>query len=455
VTEAADPLLGTELDDRYRVVAPLGEGGMGAVYRGEHLAIGRAVAIKVLNPLLATSNGFAQRFEREAQAAGRLQHPNCVPVTDFGRTADGTSYLVMDLVEGRGLGEIIAADKPLDPPRALRIARHVLRGLGHAHASNVVHRDIKPDNIIVESHEDGELARVLDFGIAKLREGEGDKLTQAGTAIGTPSYLSPEQAVGGDIDHRCDLYSTAVVLFEMLTGSVPYTADTPLKVLTKHATAPLPALSDVAPHLADVPDLEALLRRGMAKDPDDRFMSAAEFVQAIDSCLRQLGEQLTPLPLAMPATPSVTTGTPLPMPATPTTGSLPASTPHSATALHTAEMTATGPAIAGARKKRGPIGWVLVAISISAIIGVISVGLARDGGGSIDDVIDELQNGKTCEDRRKAVEKLRAIGDPKAIPALRKARRRMRGGVAGFGSKNTNACLQKLAKETIKELKSR
>jgi serine/threonine protein kinase len=188
---AEDAILGSELDARYRVIEVLGAGGMGTVYRGEHIAIGRGVAIKILNPLLASSEGFARRFEREAKAAGRLQHPNCVPVTDFGQAADGTSYLVMDLVDGRSLSEILDEEGPLDPVRALRLARHTLRGLGHAHSCQIVHRDIKPDNIMVERHADGELARVLDFGIAKLREGDGEQLTQAGVTIGTPSYLSP------------------------------------------------------------------------------------------------------------------------------------------------------------------------------------------------------------------------------------------------------------------------
>ena len=187
----AEDLVGQVVESRYRVEEMLGRGGMGVVYRGRHIAIDRAVAIKVLNPTLSTASEMVQRFEREARAAGKLDHPNCVPVIDFGTMPNGTLFLVMEHVSGQSLATLLGSEGSLHPKRALAITRHVLRGLGHAHSLGIVHRDIKPDNVMVVARDDEpDFARVLDFGIAQLRDaGGGERLTQAGVAVGTPIYF--------------------------------------------------------------------------------------------------------------------------------------------------------------------------------------------------------------------------------------------------------------------------
>ncbi|MBP6843904.1 MAG: serine/threonine protein kinase, partial [Kofleriaceae bacterium] len=193
------------IDGRYRLDALLGKGGMGVVYRGEHVAIRRAVAVKLLHPTLAAMPELRSRFEREAIAIGRIDHPNCVDVSDFGKLEDGSLFLVMELLDGRSLGDLMDADAPIAPHRALAILRHVLSGLGHAHAAGIVHRDVKPENVyLVPKDGDPDFAKILDFGIAKVIGGgeidDGVKLTQAGVAFGTPIYMSPEQAIGNPLD---------------------------------------------------------------------------------------------------------------------------------------------------------------------------------------------------------------------------------------------------------------
>jgi len=471
----AQALLGSELDGRYRIISPLGEGGMGAVFLGEHILIGRQVAIKVLNPELAKSEDFLARFQREAIAAGRLDHPNCVPVTDSGSLADGTAYLVMELVSGKSLGAMLEEEGPgLDPIRALRILRHTLRGLGHAHNVGIVHRDIKPDNIMLSAREnDSDFARVLDFGIAKLRDDdskEKEALTQAGMAVGTPAYLSPEQALGDTIDHRSDLYSCAVVLFDMLCGRAPFVADQPMGVLMKHATADAPHLWDVAPHLQDLPSLDALVQRGLAKERDDRFQDADEFVAAIDQELLALGSQLTPPP-GMQRTPPPemlqrlgTVDTGLASVQRPTTSPTIGNDPTGLSTMAQANPTMPGmhPPNTATRLRQVLMAAILIGVIVTAVVVATRAGNQGQAtltpGVNVDAVLNtyqqQLRNGTTCEDRLQAVEQLHALGDKRAIPSLRKARRRMRGGLLGIGKKNTNRCLSKAAKQAIAELQN-
>ncbi len=271
------------------MVGLLGTGGMGAVYRAEHLGIHRPVAIKVLQPDFANDANFAARFEREAQAAGRMQHPNCVAVSDFGKLDDGSLYLVMELAEGVILADVLAREGALEVRRALKIIRHILKALGHVHALSVVHRDVKPDNVIlVETPEEPEFAKLLDFGIAKIvgenAAGEQSALTTKGTTVGTPHYLSPEQALGRPIDARADFYSTTAMLFELLTAVPPYDAANPLNVLRMHVSNEIPKLGSVVGWQVP-PALEDLLAKGLAKKPDDRFFNATEYIRAIDDLL--------------------------------------------------------------------------------------------------------------------------------------------------------------------------
>src|SRR6476646_8992771 len=236
--ESAILAIGSLLDGRYRVDAILGTGGMGRVYKAEHTGIGRAVAIKVLHARLGGSKEAEQRFKREAHASGRLDHPNIVGVSDFGVLGDGSLYLVMEALEGEPLGKRLDREKRIPWPEALSIIRAVLAGLRHAHDKGVVHRDIKPDNIFLAKKDGETIVKILDFGIAKLYAGNADDpaTTRAGLTVGTPAYLSPEQAVGGQITGASDLYSTSVVFYEMLAGRPPFEDTDPLSIMTAHVS---------------------------------------------------------------------------------------------------------------------------------------------------------------------------------------------------------------------------
>jgi tetratricopeptide (TPR) repeat protein len=284
---AADGLIGEIIDGRYQVSALIGAGAMGRVYRAEQVKVRRPVAIKVLDPALAAVPEIAGRFEREAVAIGRLDHPNCVSIWDAGSLPHGGLYLAMQLLPGPSLAEVLERG-PMPIPRALRVARHILAGLAHAHAVGIVHRDIKPDNIILADYAgDPDFAVVLDFGVAKLVDGlehsHDPRLTRLGERFGTPAYMSPEQSVGGAIDARTDLYAVAVILFEMIAGRCPFESDDPLALLAMHTTKTPPALTSSARRSVP-PAVAALVARGLAKRAEDRFPDAGTFIAAIDGC---------------------------------------------------------------------------------------------------------------------------------------------------------------------------
>ncbi|HTM22332.1 MAG TPA: serine/threonine-protein kinase, partial [Kofleriaceae bacterium] len=234
------------------MVRLLGRGGMGRVYEAIHVGIGKSVAVKVLAAGGSPVIGDKKRFEREAYATGRMEHPNCVVVSDFGALADGTLFLAMELLRGEALDKLLERERRLPAARALHILRHVLRGLEHAHGRGVVHRDLTTRNIYLVDHlGDRDFAKVLDFGLAKLidsqAESGGGKLTAAGVTFGTPRYMSPEQILGKPVDHRTDLYAASVILFEMVAGRLPFVADDMQQVLMKHVTNPPPRIREVAP----------------------------------------------------------------------------------------------------------------------------------------------------------------------------------------------------------------
>ena len=277
-----DPLLGTVIDGKYRIESLLGEGGMGSVYRVHHLALRRDLALKVLRPDLTSHAEVAARFDREAQSAARLDHPNCLQVTDFGTTERGLKYMVMQLLSGHELADVLEAGA-LSPERAVSLMLQIVRGLQHAHEHGVVHRDIKPENVFVTTdHEGRELLKLVDFGIAKVLEGElegaSPKLTRAGMVFGTPRYMSPEQAAGGESDHRADLYSAGIVFYQMLAGVVPFDGDDLVKVLRQHIVEPPPPLPEHVPN-----ELRAIVDRLLAKDRADRFEDAAALVQELEA----------------------------------------------------------------------------------------------------------------------------------------------------------------------------
>jgi tRNA A-37 threonylcarbamoyl transferase component Bud32 len=282
-----DPLVGAVLGQRYRIVSRIGAGGMGAVYRAEHIMMKRELAIKVLHPELGGRDEFVRRFEREAQSASRLAHPNIINATDFGRTETGLLFLAMEYLAGRSLTSLIK-EGPLPLGRALGIIRQVLAGLTHAHAAGVVHRDLKPDNImLVERDGSADNVKILDFGIAKMSAplesmGGREALTQAGVIFGTPDYLSPEQALGEAVDARADVYAAGVILFEMLVGRRPYESEDKVRIISMHLSHPLPRMRDLSPKV-DVPlPIEQAVLQALEKQREHRFASAAAFRAALE-----------------------------------------------------------------------------------------------------------------------------------------------------------------------------
>src|SRR3954449_1555014 len=264
----SDSLNGTLFDGRYKILKKIGAGGMADVYCAEDQTLGRQVAIKILNDRHAGDEQFVERFRREAQNAAGLNHPNIVSIYDRGE-AEGTYYIAMEFLDGRSLKELIVARGPSPIPVAIGYARQVLAALRFSHRNGIVHRDIKPHNVIVDA--EGRI-KVTDFGIA--RAGAASQMTEAGSIIGTAQYLSPEQARGAPVDQTSDLYSVGVLLYELLTGTVPFTGDTPVEIAMKHLSQ-IPEPPSVK--RPEVPaDLDAIVLRALAKDPADRYASAEE-----------------------------------------------------------------------------------------------------------------------------------------------------------------------------------
>jgi eukaryotic-like serine/threonine-protein kinase len=262
-----DTLIDRLFDKRYMIKRKLGSGGMADVYLAEDQELGRRVALKLLDDRHASDEQFVERFRREAQSAAGLNHPNIVSIFDRGR-AEGTYYIAMEYLDGRTLKELLVRNGPTPVPIAIDYARQILGALAFAHRNGIIHRDIKPHNIVVGG--DGRL-KVTDFGIA--RSG-ASQMTEAGSIVGTAQYLSPEQARGAPVDPRSDLYSLGIVLYEMLTGTVPFTGDTPVEIAMKHLSqVPVPP-SELRPEVPH--DFDAVVMRALAKDPDQRYASAEE-----------------------------------------------------------------------------------------------------------------------------------------------------------------------------------
>ena len=265
---------------RYAVIEHVGSGGMADVYRARDELLGREVAVKVLSERFSRDRSFVERFRREAQAAANLSHPNIVSLFDYG--ADGDTYfIVMEFIDGRSLSEVISQDGPLLPERAAEIASDVAKALERAHTGGLVHRDIKPGNVMITSTGQ---TKVTDFGIVRALGGEADQtMTQTGMVIGTAAYLSPEQAQGNQVDARSDVYSLGIVLFEMLTGQAPFSGETPLSIAYKHVREEAPPPSRVNP---DVPaPLDAITLKALAKNADNRYSSAGEMSQDLQRFL--------------------------------------------------------------------------------------------------------------------------------------------------------------------------
>ncbi|MCC6877819.1 MAG: serine/threonine protein kinase, partial [Sandaracinaceae bacterium] len=289
---AADALLGRLLDDRYRVLGLLGEGGMGLVYDAKHEILGTPLAIKVLRKDASGDEEAVERLKREAQAASAIGHEHIVDVRDFGRLADGSVYVVMELLDGVDLYRVVR-EGPLPIDRLRHIAIQICEALGAAHERGIVHRDLKPENVLLIARRgDPDFVKVLDFGIAKVQNASL-KLTAAGRVMGTPEYMSPEQCSGGAVDARADVYSLGVMLYEMATGRLPFADRDLVELVRKQIQQPPLAPSVVRPDL-DIPlPLEAIILRCLAKKPEERLQSMADVAEA----LREL-KMPAPLPPA-------------------------------------------------------------------------------------------------------------------------------------------------------------
>jgi tRNA A-37 threonylcarbamoyl transferase component Bud32 len=279
-----DALLGTTLSDRYQVTRLIGRGGMGVVYEAVHVALQKRIAIKLLLDKYADDHEAVERFHREALTATHIGDDHIIDVLDVGTTPEGKSFVVLEYLDGQDLGKVLAATGPMPASRAVHVIQQVLRGLGAAHAKGIVHRDMKPDNVFIVPHsETPDFVKILDFGISKIMAAQDAKvrLTATGTVVGTPIYMAPEQALGTGVDHRADLYSVGVMLFELLAGKPPFYAESYLALVTQHLQATPPDLGQIRPDLP--PSLVHVVHRALAKEPDHRFRTAAEMARALPS----------------------------------------------------------------------------------------------------------------------------------------------------------------------------
>ena len=281
---------GMIIRNKYEILARIGVGGMGVVYRSRHLTFNELCAIKIVNDVISGDANFLQRFQTEAVVTRKLRHPNAVRVDDFDYTEDGRPFIVMELVEGKNISEILQAEGPFAVRRAVRIAAQVARALGVAHKLGVVHRDIKPGNIILTTDEQGqETAKVLDFGIAKLREAAGEarpEMTMTGMVVGTPSYMSPEQFMGkkagAAIDGRTDIYSLGVVLYQMVTACLPFEADTIYSLMMQHMEGNARPPHELKPELKIPESLSRVILKAIERSRDQRYQTAEEFSAALE-----------------------------------------------------------------------------------------------------------------------------------------------------------------------------
>ncbi len=358
----ADPFIGKNIE-KYKVIRKIGEGGMGVVYEAEHIHIQKKVALKILREDYTRKSDVVERFKQEARSASIIGHPNIIDVTDFGYTHNGRVFFVMEYLEGEDLATILENERILNYRRAVKIARQVCNALEAAHSKGIIHRDMKPENIFLQkAGTKDEKVKILDFGIAKMSvlDQEGRKLTKTGIVFGTPEYMSPEQAAGKPVDKRIDIYSLGVILYEMLTGKVPFTGDTFMAILSKHIFEKVPPLREMHKSLAIPPTLESVIYKCLDKEPDRRFKNAVEVGEALDAIGRDEDitlEVFDPRPVRQ-------------APATTTPGPV---------------LEVVGEGDISSQRSRLPLMILMVAlaiVSLAAISGVVYVKVIRSGGGN-------------------------------------------------------------------------
>jgi len=299
-TAPSPDISGREIGGRFRILAKLGEGGMGAVYRGEQISLKRKVAIKLLRPELSRDPAIVRRFNAEAEAVAKLSHPSTVSIFDFGQDADGTLFIAMEYLEGRSLRQALT-DGPIAVPRALHIATQIAASLTDAHRHGIVHRDLKPDNVmLIERGKDRDVVRVLDFGIAKLRDEQNkmtvNPMTQQGDLVGTPQYMAPEQIRGETVDGRTDVYALGAIIYEMVTGRMLVEGATVMQILSRHLLEMPQPPTRRRPDLAMPPAIDPLVMEMLAKDPKQRLASMEIATDRIGGLAAQLGGYTVPTP---------------------------------------------------------------------------------------------------------------------------------------------------------------
>ena len=283
-----DPLVGKVLADRFEILARVGEGGTGVVYKAKQLSVDRIVAIKLLGAHVSTDPQWVKRFHNEARAASKLTHPNTVQLIDFGQTKEGLLFIAMEFLSGTPLSGEIEAKTKLPYNRALSIVAQMCASLSEAHQNGIIHRDIKPDNVfLVDRQGAGDHVKVLDFSVAKMDSPDA-QVTRAGIVFGTPSYMSPEQGRGAPLDRRSDVYAVGIVLYEMLTGKPPFDSRIPTEVVLMHLQKQPAPMQGIHPRVA------AITMKALAKEPAHRQQSAEELEQECMACLNELGGRLTP-----------------------------------------------------------------------------------------------------------------------------------------------------------------
>jgi eukaryotic-like serine/threonine-protein kinase len=293
---SGDGMIGQVIDNRYRIINKLGEGGMGEVYAAEHVHIEKRVAIKLLRSEIITNEQAVIRFRREAKETSSIGHRNIIAIEDFGTLPDGRIYLAMELLAGLPLNEMLHASvtgqAPLDTGRLLHILIQTGHGLAAAHQKGIVHRDMKPENVFITSGDDGQdVPKILDFGIAKVSGADGNNhLTQTGTIFGTPYYMAPEQALGQQVDHRADIYAVGVIMYECFTGALPFVGESFMGILTQHITAePAPPGQAARSQGRELhPGIEDIILRAMKKDANERYQSMDELIEALVAVYRQI-----------------------------------------------------------------------------------------------------------------------------------------------------------------------
>jgi serine/threonine protein kinase len=285
-------LVGSIIAERYHVLKKLGEGGMGQVYLAEHVKMGRKSAVKVMNPGMVNDADAISRFNREAANASRINHPNVAGIYDFGETSDGLIYLAMEFIEGESLTSLVEKNGALPPVRAADIARQAAAGLQVAHDMGIVHRDLKPDNIMIAKNRDGsDCVKVVDFGIAKAAGAENQKVTKTGLVVGTPEYMSPEQLAGDKLGGESDIYSLALVAFNMLTGKLPFEGETAQESMIMRLTDEPKSLAAMKPDTSWTPEVQAVMQKALQRKVGDRYRNATDFGVALWQAVEHMPKQ--------------------------------------------------------------------------------------------------------------------------------------------------------------------